>query len=224
MDQLVNIIDQPNWKIILYDLVKSNEIDIWNVNLINLTDLYLEKIRTLKESNLLIPANALLAAAILLKLKAYSLKLSSTENNEEELKLVTDDNYVLSNSIDLNTPMRLKEGQVSLDELIDVIDVMMNTSTNKKNIERKIKEKKELEFVLPKKTVDFSKRSASLYDEIKNNVDDYNMVLFSKFTKEEKNSFHIVENYFIPLLFLVQDRKIDAWQEEFFSEIFIKML
>lgn len=224
MDQLVNIIDQPNWKIILYDLVKSNEIDIWNVNLINLTDLYLEKIRTLKESNLLIPANALLAAAILLKLKAYSLKLSSTENNEEELKLVTDDNYVLSNSIDLNTPMRLKEGQVSLDELIDVIDVMMNTSTNKKNIERKIKEKKELEFVLPKKTVDFSKRSASLYDEIKNNVDDYNMVLFSKFTKEEKNSFHIVENYFIPLLFLVQDRKIDAWQEEFFSEIFIKIL
>jgi segregation and condensation protein A len=224
MDQLVNIIDQPNWKIILYDLVKSNEIDIWNVNLINLTDLYLEKIRTLKESNLLIPANALLAAAILLKLKAYSLKLSSTENNEEELKLVTDDNYVLSNSIDLNTPMRLKEGQVSLDELIDVIDVMMNTSTNKKNIERKIKEKKELEFVLPKKTVDFSKRSASLYDEIKNNVDDYNMVLFSKFTKEEKNSFHIVENYFIPLLFLVQDRKIDAWQEDFFSEIFIKML
>ena len=224
MDQLVNIIDQPNWKIILYDLVKSNEIDIWNVNLINLTDLYLEKIRTLKESNLLIPANALLAAAILLKLKAYSLKLSSTENNEEELKLVTDDNYVLSNSIDLNTPMRLKEGQVSLDELIDVIDVMMNTSTNKKNIERKIKEKKELEFVLPKKTVDFSKRSASLYDEIKNNVDDYNMVLFSKFTKEEKNSFHIVENYFIPLLFLVQDRKIDAWQEDFFSEIFIKIL
>jgi chromatin segregation and condensation protein Rec8/ScpA/Scc1 (kleisin family) len=42
--------------------------------------------------------------------------------------------------------------------------------------------------------------------------------------KEEKNSFTIVENYFIPLLFLVQDRKIDALQEEFFSEIFIKVL
>ena len=223
MDQLVNIIDQPNWKIILYDLVKSNEIDIWNVNLISLTDLYLEKIRTLKESNLLIPANALLAAAILLKLKAYSLKLSNTENNEEELKLVTDDNYVLNNSIDLNTPMRLKEGQVSLDELIDVIDVMMNTSS-KKNIEKRIKEKKELEFILPKKTIDFSKRSESLFEEIKQNADNYNMVLFSKFTKQEKDSYLIIENYFIPLLFLVQDKKIDAWQEEFFSEIFIKIL
>lgn len=222
-EQLIDIIDRPNWKIILYDLVKSNEIDIWNVDLINLTDLYLEKINNLKEENLIVPANALLAAAILLKLKAYSLKLTAAENNEEELKLLTDDNYVLSNSVDLNTPMRLKEGQVSLDELIDVIDLMMNAPT-KKNIERKFKEKKEIEFILPKRTVDFSERSDSLLAEIKENADKYNMVLFSSFTKAEKDPYVIVENYFIPLLFLVQDQKIDAWQEEFFSEIFIKVL
>jgi segregation and condensation protein A len=223
MEQLINIIDQPNWKIILYDLVKSNEIDIWNVDLINLTDLYLEKIRNLKEENLIVPANALLAAAILLKLKAFSLKLTAADNNEEELKLLTDDNYILSNSVDLNTPMRLKDGQVSLDELIDVIDLMMNAPT-KKNIEKKIKEKKEIEFVLPKRTVDFSERSDSLLSEIKDNADNYNMVLFSSFTKSEKDPFLVIENYFIPLLFLVQDKKIDAWQEEFFSEIFIKIL
>ncbi len=223
MEQLLNIIDQPNWKIILYDLVKSSEIDIWNVDLINLTDLYLEKIRNLKEENLIVPANALLAAAILLKLKTYSLKLTNAENPEEELKLLTEDNYVLSNSVDLNTPMRLKEGQVSLEELIDVIDIMMNAPT-KKNLERKIKEKKEIEFILPKITVDFSERSQSLLDEIRANADNYMMVLFSSFTKQEKDPYQVVENYFIPLLFLVQDKKIDAWQEEFFSEIFIKIL
>ncbi|HNW05685.1 MAG TPA: segregation/condensation protein A [archaeon] len=224
MEKLIDIIDQPNWKIILYDLVKSNEIDIWNVDLINLTDLYLEKIRNLKEENLIVPANALLAAAILLKLKAYSLKLTATDTNEEELKLLTDDNnYILNNSVDLNTPMRLKEGQVSLDELIDVIDLMMNAPT-KKNIERKFKEKKAIEFILPKRTVDFSERSDSLLAEIKENADKYNMVLFSSFTKAEKDPYLVVENYFIPLLFLVQDHKIDAWQEEFFSEIFIKVL
>jgi segregation and condensation protein A len=223
MKQLLNIIDQPNWKIILYDLVKSSEIDIWNVDLISLTDLYLEKIRNLKEENLIVPANALLAAAILLKLKTYSLKLTNAENPEEELKLLTEDNYVLSNSVDLNTPMRLKEGQVSLEELIDVIDIMMNAPT-KKNLERKIKEKKEIEFILPKITVDFSERSQSLLDEIRANADNYMMVLFSSFTKQEKDPYQVVENYFIPLLFLVQDKKIDAWQEEFFSEIFIKIL
>lgn len=223
MDQLVNIIDQPNWKIILYDLVKSSEIDIWNVNLIELTDLYLKKIKTLKEGNLLIPANALLAAAILLKLKAFSLKLTNTEEIDDDLKLLEDNNYVLNKFIDLNTPTRIKEGQVSLDELINVIDIMLNTPT-KKNLEKKIKEKKEIEFILPKKTIDFSKRSENLYQEIKNAVDSYNMVLFSNFTKKEKDSYLIVENYFIPLLFLVQDKKIDAWQESFFSEIFIKIL
>jgi chromatin segregation and condensation protein Rec8/ScpA/Scc1 (kleisin family) len=119
--------------------------------------------------------------------------------------------------------MRLKDGQVSLDELIDVIDLMMNAPT-KKNIEKKIKEKKEIEFVLPKRTVDFSERSDSLLSEIKDNADNYNMVLFSSFTKSEKDPFLVIENYFIPLLFLVQDKKIDAWQEEFFSEIFIKIL
>jgi len=222
MEQLIKIIDQPNWKIILYDLVNTNQIDIWNVDLINLTDLYLEKIRALKEENLIIPANALLAAAILLKLKAYSLKLTTPEP-PEDLILLSDDNYILSNSVDLNTPMRLKEGQVSLEELIDVIDIMMNAPT-KKNIDRKLKEKKELEFVLPKRTVDFSERSESLLREIRKHADDYNMVLFSKFTNHQKDPYLVVENYFIPLLFLVQDKKIDAWQEEFFSEIFIKIL
>ncbi len=224
MEQLVDIINQPNWKIILYDLVKSNEIDIWNIDLINLTDLYLEKIRVLKESNLLIPANALLAASILLKLKANSLILSSTENTEDELNIPVDDNYMLGASIDLNTPARLKEGQVSLDELIGIIDVMLNSSGNKKGIEKRLKEKKELEFVLPKKTVDFSKRSESLLEEIRQNVDGYNLVLFSRFTGKVKDSYMIIEDYFIPLLFLVQDKKVDAWQEEFFSEIFIKVL
>ncbi len=223
MEKLIHIIDQPNWKIILYDLVKSNEIDLWNVDLISLTDLYIEKIKSLKEENLIVPANALLAAAILLKLKAFSLKLTNTDNQEEELKQLTDDNYILSNSVDLNTPMRLKEGQVSLEELIDVIDIMMNTPT-KKNIDKKIKEKKEQEFVLPKITIDFSEKSENLLGEIRKHADDYNLVLFSKFTKHEKDPYIVVKNYFIPLLFLVQDEKIDAWQEEFFSEIFIKVL
>ena len=48
--------------------------------------------------------------------------------------------------------------------------------------------------------------------------------IFDSFTKAEKDPYLVVENYFIPLLFLVQDHKIDAWQEEFFSEIFIKVL
>ncbi|MDD3244773.1 MAG: segregation/condensation protein A [Candidatus ainarchaeum sp.] len=223
MDKLVTLIDQPNWKIILYDLVKSNEIDIWNVNLIELTDLYLEKIRNLQQNNLLIPANALLAAAILLKLKTYSLKLSTISNDEEELKLLSEEDFMaISGSIDLNTPTRLKEGQVSLDELIDIIDVMINKPT-KKNIEKRIKEVKEFKFILPRKTQEITDRINKLLDVINSYKDSENLVLFSNMTKGQDPS-KMIDNYFIPMLFLVQDQKIDAWQEEFFKEIFIKTL
>ncbi len=223
MDKLVTLIDQPNWKIILYDLVKSNEIDIWNVNLIELTDLYLEKIKNLQQNNLLVPANALLAAAILLKLKTYSLKLSTISNDEEELKLLSEEDFMaISGSIDLNTPTRLKEGQVSLDELIDIIDVMINKPT-KKNIEKRIKEVKEFKFILPRKTQEITDRINKLLDVINSYKDSENLVLFSNMIKGQDPS-KMIDNYFIPMLFLVQDQKIDAWQEEFFKEIFIKTL
>lgn len=225
MQQLLNIINQPNWKVMLYDLVKTHELDLWNINLIDLSNLYLEKIELLESSNLMVPANALLAAAILLKLKAYSLKLSSIEDEEpDELKLLNDDDFILNSAIDLNTPTRLKEGQVSLDELIDVIDVIMHKPT-KKNIDRSIKKlKEEVKFEIPKKTKDITLRINEFYNEIKQNVDSENLVLFSSFLKLEKNSGLIIDNYFMPLLFLAMDNKIDVWQEDFFSEIFIKVI
>jgi len=223
MDKLVNLIEQPNWKIILYDLVKSNEIDIWNVNLISLTDLYLDKIKNLQQNNLLIPANALLAAAILLKLKAFSLKLTTISDEEDDFKLLSEEDFMqISGSIDLNTPTRLKEGQVSLDELIDIIDVMINKPT-KKNLEKKVKKIEEFKFVLPKKTQEITDRINNFLDIINSNKDSENLVLFSNIIKG-KNSVKLVDDCFIPMLFLVQDQKIDAWQEEFFKEIFIKTL
>jgi segregation and condensation protein A len=226
MQKLIDIIDQPNWKVILYDLVKTHELDLWNIDLINLSNLYLAKINDLENQSLVIPANALLAAAILLKLKTYSLKLTTIDDEEDidELKLLKDDDLMLNSAIDLNTPTRLKEGQVSLDELIDVIDLIMNKPT-KKNIERNIKKlKEEVQFVIPEKTKDITQRINEFYDEIKNTVDSENLVLFSKILKLEKDPSNIVSNYFIPLLFLAMDKRIDVWQEEFFSEIFIRIV
>jgi segregation and condensation protein A len=225
MQQLLNIIDQPNWKVILYELVKTNELDLWSINLVDLSNLYLQKIEFLESSNLTVPANALLAAAILLKLKAYSLKLSSIEDEElDELKLLNNEDLILNSAIDLNTPTRLKEGQVSLDELIDVIDIIMH-KPNKKNIERNLKKiKEQVNFEVPKKTKDITLRINEFYNEIKQKKDSENLVLFSYFLKSEKNTYLVVDNYFMPLLFLVMDNKIDVWQEDFFSEIFIKVI
>ncbi len=222
MEQLINIIHEPNWKSLLYDLIKTNELDLWNINLVMLTDLYLERIRTMQEQNLLVPANALLAAAILLKLKTYSLKLSSIEDEEDELKLPIDDSFELSNKIDLNTPTRIKEGQISLEELISVVDVVMNKPT-KNNIEKKITEQKELFFTMPEKTKDITERIEEFYKNIQKNKDKEDLILFSRMLDVVDHD-SVVDDCFLPMLFLVMDNRIEAWQEDFFSEIFIKVI
>jgi segregation and condensation protein A len=222
MQRLEDIIHQPNWKIILSDIVKESGFDIWNIDLISLTDSYLSRIKKMKDENLIIPANALLAAAILLKLKAYTLKLTSIQE-EDDFKIPTED-QLLEDNLNFDNPIRLKKGQVSLDELVDVVDYIMNKPT-KLNINRKIKEKED-DFILPKKNEQINIRIEKLFNILKNNVDRDGCITFSNLIKNNNSfePFNLVNNYFIPLLFLSQDKKINIWQDDFFSDIFIKLL
>ncbi len=221
MENLVNIIDQPNWKILLFDVVKQNDFDIWNVDIIRLTDLYLKKIHELKQENLLVPANALLAAAILLRLKAYSLKLTSID--DEPLRIPTDEDIYNLNTISFNNSIKLREGQVSLNDLIDIVDTLMNRPT-KTNLTRQIKEKEDAVFVLPRKSIDITERTDRLFSILRDEIDQEGCLVFSKLQERTKDPFEIIEFYFMPLLFLSQDKKINVWQDDFFSEIFIKVL
>jgi segregation and condensation protein A len=225
MQRLVDIIKEPNWKIILFDLVKSNDFDIWDIDLIKLTNAYLNKIKNLKVENLSIPANALLAAAILLKLKAYSLKLTSVEEEVDELIMPKDDSYVES-FLNITNPQRIKETQVSLDDLIGVVEHIMNEPT-RENITRKIKEKKETVFIIPKKNEDIDIRTNRLFENLSKNIDSEGCIVFSKLISKNlgfDRSQSIVDDYFVPLLFLSQDRKVNIWQDDFFDEIFIKLI
>ncbi len=221
MDRLITIIDQPNWKLLLFDLVKSNDFDIWNIDIVSLTELYLKKIIQLKEGNLMVPANALLAASILLKIKTYTLKLTSIEP-EEELIIPKEEDLLL-NALNLDNQIRNKEGQVSLDDLIEAIDSIMNRPT-KKNLEKMIKEKAEIEFILPRTIEDINYRIDVLYTSIKKQADDEGCLTFKKLFSNNINNFDVVNNLFIPLLFLHQEEKINVWQDDFFSEIFIKVI
>lgn len=219
-NRLITIIDKPNWKLLLFDIVKANDFNVWDIDIVKLTDLYLKKIMEFKEENLLIPANALLAASILLKIKTYTLKLSSIEQ-EEELIFPKDEEYLFQ-SLNLESPIRNKEGQVSLDDLIEAIDLIMNKPT-KKNIERIIKEKAEIEFFMPSITEDINIRIDKLFSVIRKEADDDGCITFKRLFVSDLSNFDIVNNLFIPLLFLSQDQKINVWQDDFFSEIFIKI-
>lgn len=68
-DLLVNN-DDIQWQTILYDLVKTEQMDPWDVDISTLTQKYIEIIKKLKEANLTLSGKVLLASAILLKIKS----------------------------------------------------------------------------------------------------------------------------------------------------------
>ena len=65
--------DDITWQTILQDLIKSNEIDPWDIDIGQLTQKYIGMIKQLKEFDFKISGKALLAAAVLLRIKSSRL-------------------------------------------------------------------------------------------------------------------------------------------------------
>ena len=57
--------EEISWKTILYDLVRNEQMDPWDINVSLLTKKYIEVIKTMQEHDFRISGKVLLAAAIL---------------------------------------------------------------------------------------------------------------------------------------------------------------
>src|SRR3989338_6251971 len=72
-EQILDIILDKNeitWQTILYDLVNSEQMDPWNIDVSLLTKKYIEMLKTLKQHDFRVSGKVVLAAAILLKIKS----------------------------------------------------------------------------------------------------------------------------------------------------------
>jgi len=58
------------WQEIIYDLINTEQVDPWDINITILTDKYLQKIQDLEEADFFVSSKVLLAAAFLLRIKS----------------------------------------------------------------------------------------------------------------------------------------------------------
>ncbi|MFA5763285.1 MAG: segregation/condensation protein A [archaeon] len=215
---LMDLIDQPAWKTILIDLVKSNKMDPWNIDVSLLTQKYLVKINQLETSSLKVPANAILACAILVKTKSKQLKLSSVQDEEEEVSMSTEQKELFLEEIpDLMANRSFREGKISLDELVNSIEGIIQQTTPLKRNMREIP-RMELNF----DTTSIEEKLGDILNLIKAKVDSQGLVMFKDLVENDENSSLI--NVFLPVLFLMNSGKVLAYQEEFFGEIFVKLI
>ncbi|MCX8166270.1 MAG: segregation/condensation protein A [Candidatus Micrarchaeota archaeon] len=213
---LAKLIQKDCWKTILIDLIEREKLDPWNIDIVELTSHFIKEIRHMKNLNLSIPANVILASSILLRFKSSSLK--DLVDYEQNYIIEEDNNYNVNQLIELPNLTLLtrlpRKKFVTLDELIKMVEEVMHkikiraqselNKQNQKMIEIKIEGydiEKEMEKIL------------SVMNELK---DHNNMLTFSMLT----NKVDRIEA-FLPLLYLRMHNKILLIQEEFFGEIII---
>ena len=223
---LVDLIEQPAWKTILIELVRTERMDPWNIDLIELAGKYLQKINGLGGTDLRIPANAILASAILLKFKSRILSLKPLD--EEELadalamqqQLTPEQIAELEASLpELTSIRKLREGKVSLDELVLGIEKMLEQS--KSRVDKRFIKMERPEFAIPIANFNIDEKMEAIYTIIKEKADSQGLLLFSMLPNG--TVAETVET-FIACLFLTNNERINMWQEQFFGQIFISVI
>jgi chromatin segregation and condensation protein Rec8/ScpA/Scc1 (kleisin family) len=170
--QLYDIITsrKPDWQTIIYDLIASEQLDPWDIDIVVLTNAYFKKILEFEEAeesgqendlktfetDFYVSSKVLLAAALLLRIKSEFLLSKHMKNIDEILFGRKEENkYVLQRiEIDENelpvlipkTPMsRLKK--VTLSELMSALNQAIETESRRIRKEVQIKRAKKLSEV-----------------------------------------------------------------------------
>ncbi|MEO2151724.1 MAG: 50S ribosomal protein L7/L12, partial [Thermococcus sp.] len=80
---------------ILLQLVQMGKVDPWNIDIVDLTEKYIQRLREMKELDLRVSARAILAASILVRMKSEALLYEEEESEEEEKEEKTEFDAVL---------------------------------------------------------------------------------------------------------------------------------
>ena len=230
-DRLYNLLmqkDEITWQSIIYDLVRTGEMDPWDIDVSVLSKRYLETLKTLKEAHFLISGKVVLAAAILLRIKSDKLVTEKIANLDSQLfsqgEIEDLDNFednierikLLGNPrLTIKTPLARKR-KVSLNDLMGALQRALEV--DQRRTLKRLREEEHLSKVkIPEKKVDISVLIKELYTKISDLFSKKPTLTFSELVPGGRREDKIIT--FIPMLHLVNHGKIDIEQKEHFGEI-----
>lgn len=208
-------VGEATWKDILIELVKHNELNPWDIDIIDIVGKYVEVVKGLKVMDLRVPANIILAASILLRLKSDMLELGEDVAEGMAPEDVAGRPYVSVDplSVRLRLPPRRR---VTLPELISALEEVMKL----KEFRAARLAAPAAEFPLTLNRVDVEADIEALFVLLTQHVDSSRMLTFSSLYSLSQKGDALLD-VFIPLLFLANKNRIVLLQEEFFGEIVI---
>jgi segregation and condensation protein A len=230
--------DDISWRTILYDLVKTEQMNPWDIDLTLLTKRYIDTIKQMQEMDFRVSGKVLLAAAILLKIKSTHLVehgideldklLARTEEQAEYPEFFSEFSNNLFNAAEKleeephlipRTPQP-RQRKITIYDLAEALQQAMEVK--KRKLARIAPD---VSFHIPTKKIDISQVIRQVYGKIKTYFHTngkqkltFNQLLPDKPTKDEKIYT------FIPLIHLDNQRRINTTQEQHFGDIHIQLL
>lgn len=229
---------------IIVNMAKKQEIDPWNIDIVQLTDKYLQQIVELKQSNLRLTGRTLFFAAFLLRLKSDILEGIDSFENEDELMQEFDEDYdnpdfyeedflnaknviSLDNALERRTSVKLNRKRVvTLKDLIKQLKFYeeLDRKRSLKNAHERAKRRvRSYANLTPEDIINLAHEEF-----IEDGVTRIHNVLFRLFEKEEKVELSELQETgmnkitaYIALLFLSAQENIDLVQDEFYSDLYV---
>ena len=237
---------QPDWQTIIYDLVHTEQLDPWDIDIIVLTSRYFEKIYELEEklgsddldsTDFYISSKVLFAAALLLRIKSDFLLNKHIKSIDEILFGKKQESRYEVERIEIDedelplliprTPLP-RQRKVTLDELMAALNSAINTESRRIKREVAIKRAKklsEVDFHIGPR-IDLKDRIRQFYAKIltslkkteKSPKKHLNKIAYSELIGNTREEKLAC---FLPVLHLSNARKLWVEQENHLDEIWI---
>ncbi len=225
---------KPGWQAIIYELIHTEQLDPWDIDLIILTKKYFQKIEELEDTDFYISSKVLLAAALLLRIKSEFLLNKHIKSIDEvlfgrkptqkiEIERIEIDESDLPILIPKTPMSRLRK--VTLPELMLALNKAINTESRRIKREVQIKRAKKLSEVdIPTfKRIDLKDRIKQFYARIltalkPSKQKELIKIEYSNLVGKEKEE---KLSTFLPLLHLSNTEKLWLEQDNHLEEIHI---
>lgn len=226
--------DDITWQSIIYELVKTEQMDPWDVDISILSDKFMKMIDEMRETNLKISGKVILAATIMLRLKSARFidvdlaqlekLISSAEEYGDEFIEEIEEGLFMQDpktgekyAIFPRTPQPRKR-KVSIYDLMDALSKVIDVSKRKNTPKIPVKK-----MEIPLKKFDINYVLKEVFVAVNAHYDSGKKSLkFSELTPSDRREDKI--STFIPLLHLTNQRVTDLDQKEAFDDFSINLI
>ncbi len=220
--------DDITWKSIIFDLIRSEQMDPWNINISLLSQKYIERLKSMKERDLKVSGKVVLAASILLRIKSN--RLVGDDINEFDRLLAGPDSGAdefydsLENELltkeekpdpkDYELLPRLPQARRRKVSVFDLVKALEKALEVKK---RRVLNNAPPPVVVHQRKFDITHAIAGLFQRLRALFSTRDKLYFSQLISNDSKQEKVYT--FIPLLHLCNQRKVDLEQSAPFGEI-----